>query len=88
LQNYKSAVISLRNTLRDFPDTEHREEIMFLILKSNYLLARNSIEELRMERLQETINEYYAYIDEFPTSPRSKEAEKIYASCVKAIKRQ
>jgi outer membrane protein assembly factor BamD len=88
LRNYKSAVISLKNTLKDFPETEFREEIMFLIVKSSYLLARNSMEEFRMERLQETINEYYAYIDEFSKSPRSKEAEKIYAQCVKDIKRQ
>ncbi len=88
LQNYKSAVISLKNTLKDFPDTEYREEIMYLIVKSSYLLARNSIEELRMERFHETINEYYAYIDEFKSSPHSKEAEKIYAHCVQEIKRQ
>jgi outer membrane protein assembly factor BamD len=88
LRNYKSAVISLKNTLKDFPESEYREEIMFLIVKSSYLLARNSMEEFRMERLQETINEYYAYIDEFPKSPRSKEAERIYAQCVKDIKRQ
>lgn len=88
LQNYKSAVISLKNTLKEHPDTEYREDIMFLIVRSSYLLAKNSIEELKMERFQETINEYYAYIDEFPANQYSKEAEKIYANCVKAIKRQ
>ena len=88
LRNYKSAVISLKNTLKDFPESEYREEIMFLIVRSSYLLAKNSIDEVKMERFQETINEYYAYIDEFPKNPRSKDAEKIYASCVKEIKRQ
>lgn len=88
LRNYKSAVISLKNTLKDYPDSEFREEVMYLIVRSSYLLAKNSIDEVKMERYQETINEYYAYIDEFPKNERSKEAEKIYAACVKEIKRQ
>ena len=74
--------------MKDFPESEYREEMMYLIVKSSYLLAKNSVEEFKMERFQETINEYYAYIDEYPKSTRSKDAERIYALCVKEIKRQ
>ena len=84
----KAAVISLKNALKDYPDTEYREDIMFLILKSSYLLAKNSKDDLKIERYQDTINEYYAYIDEFASSANSKEAEQIYAFCVKEIKKQ
>lgn len=88
LMNYRAAVIALKNVLKDYPETEFREEILYLILRSSYLLAQNSIEEIRMERFQETINEYYAFIDEYPTSKHAKEAERIYTNSVKIIKRE
>jgi len=83
----KAAVISLKNSLKDFPDSEYREDIMFLILKSSFMLARNSQLDVKKERFQDTINEYYAYIDEFATGTRAKEAERIYAQCVKELQK-
>ncbi len=86
LGEYKSAVISLKNSLKDFPDSQYREQLLFLILKSNFLLAKNSIESKKNERYQNTINEYYNLIDEYPNSKNIKEAEKIYNNSVKQIK--
>ncbi|HON17820.1 MAG TPA: outer membrane protein assembly factor BamD [Salinivirgaceae bacterium] len=88
LGNYKAAVISFKNTLKDYPESDLREEVLYLILRSSYLLAKNSIDEIKMERFQDTINEYYAFIDEYPNSKYAKEAEKIYTNCIKAIKRE
>ncbi len=59
---------------------------MFLILKSNYLIAKNSIEEKKKERFQETIDEYYALVDEYTETKYLKEAEKIYKDSIKKIK--
>jgi len=87
LRQNKAAVISLKNSLKDFPDSDYREDIMFLILKSSYMLAKNSNEDVKKERFQETINEYYAYIDEFAGSSRAKEAERIYALCIKELQK-
>ncbi len=84
---YKSAVIALKNSLKDFPDTQYREELLFLILKSNFLLAENSIDAKKNERYQATINEYYNLIDEYPNSKNIKEAEKIYNISIKEIKK-
>jgi len=75
---YKSAIIALRNSLNQYPDTKYREELMFLILRSNYLLATNSVESRKMERFQSTVDEYYSYIGEFPNGEFSDEAEDIY----------
>src|SRR3546814_646777 len=52
---YPAAIISLKNSLRDYPDSDYREEIEFLILKSNFLYAKNSITSRKKERLYETI---------------------------------
>ncbi len=75
---YKSAIIALRNSLINYPETQYREELMFLILKSSYLLADNSIPGKQRERFQAAIDEYFSFIGEFPEGPHSREAERIY----------
>jgi outer membrane protein assembly factor BamD len=76
--DYKAAVIALKNVLIDFPDTKYREEILYLVVKSSYNLAYKSIRKKQNERYQKTIDEYYVFADEFPSSKKIKEVEKIY----------
>jgi outer membrane protein assembly factor BamD len=78
LGDYKASIIALKNCLNEYPDTKYREEILFLILKSSYLLADNSIYSKRKERFQDTVDEYYTFISEFPESKYVKEAQKMY----------
>ncbi len=78
LGDYKASIIALRNSLSEYPNTKYREELMFLILKSNYLLADNSIIEKRIERFQNAIDEYYSFITEFPESMYRREADRMY----------
>jgi len=77
---YKSAIIALRNSLIEYPETRFREELMFMILKSSYLLADGSIASKQRERFQTAVDEYYSFIGEFPDGPHSKEATRIYDS--------
>ncbi|MBN1158242.1 MAG: outer membrane protein assembly factor BamD [Bacteroidales bacterium] len=78
LGNYKASITALNHCLSEFPDTKYRENILFRLLKSRYLYAINSVPERRPERYQETIDEYYSFIAEFPESENRKEAENIY----------
>ncbi len=82
---YLSAVIALRNSLNQFPETKYREEILFLILKSNYLIAQNSVQEKMMDRYQATVDEYYSFIGEFPNGKNAAEAKKIYEASMKVL---
>jgi outer membrane protein assembly factor BamD len=68
LGNYKAAMVALRTSLTEYPETKFREELMFLRLKSSFLLAENSIFEKQQERYQSAVDEYYSFIDEFPES--------------------
>ena len=77
---FDSAVLALRNSLMEYPDTDHREELMFLILKSTYLLADRSIPSKQKERYQATVDEYLSFIGEFPDGPNSREAKRMYES--------
>ena len=76
--NYKSAIIALDNVLIDFPSFNKREEVHFLIVKSSYLLAVNSISSKVVDRLQSTIDAYVHFKDNYPNSNYLKELESIY----------
>jgi outer membrane protein assembly factor BamD len=82
---YKSAILALRNSIIDFPETRYREELMFLILKSSYLLADGSIPSKQRERYQATVDEYYSFIGEFPEGSHSKEANRMYEASNKFL---
>lgn len=83
MKNYKSAIISFKNMLKDFPDTEYKEEVTFLILKSHYFLALNSIESKKEQRIKDTITSYIKFADEFPKSDYLREAENLYENILK-----
>jgi outer membrane protein assembly factor BamD len=85
LQDYRAAVISLTNCLKEYPDSKYREELMFYMLKSKYLLGVNSVEEKKRERLNNVIDEYYTFADEFPKSKYRKEADRFFDSVKKLM---
>ncbi len=75
--NYQAAVITAQNTLKEFPNTKHREELSFLILESKFIQAVNSVSEKKDERVRDTIDEYYSFVNEFADSKFIKKAERI-----------
>jgi outer membrane protein assembly factor BamD len=77
LKEYKGAIFALRNTLAEFPDTRHREEITFMILRSSYLLADNSVEGKKLKRFESTLRECDAFMERYPRSSNLKNAEGI-----------
>jgi outer membrane protein assembly factor BamD len=84
--NYESCVITAQNALKDYPYTQYREELSILILKAKYEMAVYSIEEKKVDRYRETVDEYYAFKIEFPESKHMKDANKIFESANKVIK--
>jgi len=83
--NYESCIVTANNALMDFPVSQYREELAFLVLKSRYVLATQSVPTLVVERYRATIDEYYAYINEFPDGKHLKEAENILKAAKKII---
>lgn len=83
---YKAAVIALKNSLIEFPDSRYKEETLFLILKSSYVYAKNSIAEKKKDRMADAMNEYYTFSGEFPNSNYINEAKKIYNQASEIVK--
>ncbi len=77
LKEYKAAIFALRNTLAEYPETRYREEISFMILRSSYLLADNSVDSKKVERFEATILECNNFIERHPRSSDVKDAESI-----------
>lgn len=84
-ENYKAAVVALNSTLEKFPESVYKEEILYLLVMSNYNLAVNSIPSKKMERLNETLKSYRKFVAEFPGSEKLKELELIKLKTEKEI---
>jgi outer membrane protein assembly factor BamD len=78
LEDYKASIVALNNNLIKFPDSKYREELMFMLVKSSYMLADRSIATKKKERFQDAIDEYYSFAAEFPESRFIKDAKKYY----------
>lgn len=78
--DYKASITALDNSLQEYPESGHREELMFMLLKASFELADNSIQAKKLERFQAALDEYYAYESEFSGSAHQKEAAKLLDS--------
>ncbi len=85
---YNAAVIAMQNSLKDFPDTDYREQLSYLIIKASYLYAMESIDVKQNERFEKTQKYYNDFIKKFPGTKYKKEAEKIYADADKYLKQE
>ena len=76
--NYESSVITSREALKDFPYSKYAEEFQMLILRARFELAENSIRQAKAQRYRTVIDEYFNYINSYPSGKFRKEAEKYY----------
>lgn len=85
--NYEACIVTSRNALLDYPYArpERREEFSIMILRAKYKLASSSVEEKRMERYRDTIDEYYGFLNEYPESKYLKDAQKIFLQSEKYV---
>ncbi|MDR0560262.1 MAG: outer membrane protein assembly factor BamD [Prevotellaceae bacterium] len=88
IEDYKSAVIALRNSLKDYPDSRYAEELSFLVLKSSYIYAQKSIRRKQAERYISAIDEYYNFVSEYPNSKYKTEAETIYHNSLEYVQKR
>jgi outer membrane protein assembly factor BamD len=86
LEDYKASLTALNTSLVDYPDTQYREEILYMIVKSSYMLAVNSIRSKQPERFQDTIDDYYSFIAEYPDSKYGKDATRMYDNATEFLK--
>ncbi len=74
---YKSAIRALKNSLKMYPESHHREQIMYLIVDSSYRFASNSIAEKQTDRYLAMLDSYLSFKEEFPESKYMKDVERM-----------
>ena len=86
LFDYKAAIVSFENVLKEFPDSKYREDAMFMIVKAHFSYATKSIEKKKIERFKSTIDSYNKFISYFPDNGKyNKEVEGYFSSAKKQI---
>lgn len=77
VDNYRAAVIALRNAQRDFPDIKYAEEMDFLMIRAQYLYAKNSYVVRQEDRYNEAIDLYNEFVENHADSKYIKEAKTL-----------
>jgi len=84
--NYEACIITAQNAIKDYPYTKMREKFAVLIMKSKYGLAKQSVEERKLERYRDAEDECYGFLNEFPDSKSADLAKNYIEHCKKVIK--
>ena len=84
---YNSAIVALRNAINTYPESNHRELLSYLIVRSHYLYAKNSVESKQRQRYMDMQDAYYSFVAEYPESPYRKEADKMQADSKKFLEK-
>lgn len=83
ITDYKAAIVSAKNFIKDFPESKNIDEMLYLTINSYYLLAVNSLETKKLERIDLAMESYLKLVDLYPKSSYLQRAESIYESCSK-----
>ena len=83
--NYGACILTAENAIKDYPYTSRREEFAILILRAKFALARLSVEEKKVERYHNAIDEYYGFVTEYPESKYLKEAQDLFDKARKYV---
>jgi len=86
MKAYKSAIVALNNSLKEYADTKYREEMMYLKLNSLFLYAEYSMPDKQKERYQDTLDDYYSFMEEFPKSKYSRDVRRIFQATARFLK--
>lgn len=79
--DFNAAITSYNNLLKDYPETPHREEILFQIVKIYQKYADESIELKKKERYNKAILAYNDLLKEFPETRYRDEAKVVFDKC-------
>lgn len=79
--DFNAAITCYNAILKDYPETPHREEIMFQIIKTYQRYAKASIDSKKKERYNKAILAYNDLIKEYPETRFNEEAKVVYNKC-------
>ena len=85
-RSYSSAITSLENMLKDFPDTEHSEEARYIIVQASLDWADQSIFSRKEERYKKTVERCEAYLKRHSETDRAERILSLKTKCEQELK--
>lgn len=86
LQQHQAAIAVFENLLKDFPETNNAEQVRFLMAKSSFDLASNSVFAKQEERYKQAVGHAKDYLAKFGDSKNTEEVQTIFDNSVKNLK--
>ncbi len=77
LGQFRAAGVAFTTLLNGYPESLRGDEYKLMVIKSYYRFAELSVEEKKVERFEQVINECNEFTDRFPDSKLKKEAEEF-----------
>lgn len=87
ISDYQAAATTFETYINDYPDSDYREEAMFLTVKAYYEFASRSIPQRQEERYEKVLGAYNAFARRFPESDNIDDATRMYERATEAIAR-
>jgi outer membrane protein assembly factor BamD len=78
IERYHPASVALEGYIKSYPSSKYDEEASFLIVKADYIYAKNSVERQKKSRYQTVIEKYNKFVSEYPNSGYLKDAQNMY----------
>jgi outer membrane protein assembly factor BamD len=87
MKDFAAAIMTFHNILKEYPETVHREEILFLVIKSYAKYASLSVKEKQYERFTNTTIAFQDFYKEFPASKFAGEAAELNEKSKEVLQR-
>ncbi len=87
ISDYVAAATTFETMNKDFPDSEYREEAMFLTIKAYYEYAYNSIPQRQRERYQDVVRSFNQFERRYPDSEHMTSARRLRDDAAERIAR-
>jgi outer membrane protein assembly factor BamD len=85
MENYSAAITSFENMLKKYPNTSHREEILYDMAKTYYDYAENSVTEKQRERYESCVEHCNTLAYLYPSSKYLQDVNGIAAKARKKL---
>ena len=85
MENYSAAITSFENMLKKYPNTQHREEILYDMAQAYFDYAENSVVSKQRERYESCIEQCNSLIYLYPESRYLQEVQNIAARARKKL---
>ncbi len=85
MEDYAAAIQCYNNILKEYPETKDKEEILFMIIKTYYKYAKESIEDKKKDRYSKTVQAYNDFVSQHPESEFLNEAKDLHGRSQKEL---